>query len=86
MRASSYYFLSSVKLNFYFLSPRDIWVNWVKYHVINFFVLFDINNMQFQEPKKYNYISEQYKSAVFALFLIVSPRDGHGHEGTYRPC
>ena len=71
--ASSYYLLSSVKLNFDFLSPRDIWVNWSKYHVIHLFVSVNINNMQFHEPKNYNFISEQFESAVFALFNCVPP-------------
>ena len=73
---------SSVKLNFHFLSPRDIWVNWSKYHVSNLFLLLNINNKQVREPKKYIYISKQYNSAVFALFQLCPPRDGHDHEGT----
>ena len=39
--------------------------------------------MYVYESNKYIYISEKYKNAEFALFYC-NPRDGHGHEGTYR--
>ena len=60
-------------LNFDFLFPCDIWVKLLKYHVFHLFLFFNINNLQVNEPKKYIYISEQYKSAVFALFELCPP-------------
>ena len=37
-----------------------------------------------ENKEVYLYFRTIRKCSIFS-FLIVSPRDGHGHEGTYRP-